>query len=565
MDIQELISRFRGHLEDLQTALDKSALSQDKEACFSIEDWLQVAIATYAETSGRAMDADSSTQGNSIEYLAFNEIVDSALRAMENGDSAEAFCNESYSGEQSLSDKEILALAKRFCKENGSSWEAVSKAIQSGNVDGLQKELAAFVAVLTDRKDSIQFMLEETTQSSGVDSLLIPWYPAILAAFCSTKAAVKCFIDKEIGKYFDRWHIGDSEERFPYALKGDNYLKYRSMSTAKGGVKEIWEDGHLEANLCAFEKNFFNLQNTARYVIHNNAFCQVNNGGYELIDKGKYGGASGGRLVKLSKTNTYLDMFKIPAWFIKEGDEYRETFDLQIYQAHNEDCNSRYGKGSPELMNYVVEEMRLAGYRIDKEFLRKCMLGIDCSGFVTRAIVYVMIELQIPVATQLLTLGNGYGRIKTNATTLRSKGRKVLFWYSYVSPDKKHFEKELIKDEPTKDYHLVFQPGDIIMEKKVNVNTNEIQDDGFHIWIIKAVSKDSIEILNSRALDSVGPISDIYHSLSEFVTTVKLKETTSEDGTETYRSRLEFARPMIFSDLSNLSKYYINYLSRVEV
>jgi hypothetical protein len=394
--------------------------------------------------------------------------------------------------------------------------------------------------------------LENANESSPSEAMLLQWYAAILASYCWTAEPVHTFIKNEISKYFDRWRIGDSEKHYPYVMNVDKYTKYR-MGTGKAK----WDN--LQEKIIAYEKEFLNEKEDLdekedpeskndRYILHEGKYRKVKSGNAESV--------------KLKGVDKRVNLKDINAWYIKEDDEYRATFDLQNYSATNGDSNTRCGKGSPEAMNYVVKKLMLDGNQIDIKFLQDFALGIDCSGFVTRAIASVMTTLQIPGPIQFETLGAGYGRLKTNATTLRSTGSDVLFSYTY----NKEFAGGSVKAEPKNDFQFTFQPGDIIMKKKFKVVGKKkiLQSGGFHIWIIEDASADSFVALDSTAADKKGPDRQVYSSLPKFTGEValgKVREKNEETGKyEDFEYKLEFARPKVFSDINELSRRYVSYL-----
>lgn len=565
MEKDTLIHSFRDRLEQLQTALDESSFSHGIGACLPIEEWLRSAIAAYAKIS----DPSAAVSVSDLVTGPFSDIVGKAIIAMEKGISAEAFYDSMSSGVLSATDSGILLLAQKFCQNQGSDWDSVTAAIISGIFAGLPAVLASFAGIIAGNASQITLALEKAHNASQAvsDSERQLWYATMFACYCYSEQAVRTFVADELGKYFDRWRIGGSKERFPYAMNTIRYTWYRNHPKGEnnhdpkleGGGKADWDK--LVKKLSLYDKEFFHYVNPTRYIVYNGQYCAVENGGYAKDGtKAGYSKDSSGEYVKLSGQKTYVPIKDIPVWYIKEGNEYKQTFDLQIYSDTNNDCNSRYGKGCPELMNFVASELKADGIAATKAYLAKFALGVDCSGFVSRAIVSVMISLQIPVPIQLETIGIGYGRLKTNATTLRDTGRDVLFSYDYLSKSKKAFKGGLIPKEPAGDFHRVFQPGDIIMKKTVKETKKGdlLVNDGFHIWIIKDASVNSFEVLQSTAAKKEGPRSDTYSSISGFTEKITLERT--EKKGETYRTMLEFARPKVFSNMTELAEYYVNYL-----
>jgi hypothetical protein len=108
--------------------------------------------------------------------------------------------------------------------------------------------------------------------------MLLHWCAAMLASYCWTAEPVHTFIKNEISKYFDRWRIEDTGKYFPYAMNKKKYTGYR-----EGEGKVEWDK--LEKKLKQHEKDFKKTQKTARYILHEGEYCEVNNDGYYEIQK----------------------------------------------------------------------------------------------------------------------------------------------------------------------------------------------------------------------------------------------------------------------------------------
>jgi hypothetical protein len=159
-----------------------------------------------------------------------------------------------------------------------------------------------------------------------------------------------------------------------------------------------------------------------------------------------------------------------------------------------------------------------------------------------------MTVLQIPGPIQFKTLGPAWGRLKTNATTLRSKGSDELFSYNYNVAG--NFVAGSVQEAPTKNFHFTFQPGDIIM--KMQKKGDEIKNDHFHIWIIEDASADSFVTLDSTSTGQKGPDRTEHRDFSQFT---KIAENGKKDNLV-----VTFARPKAFSDINELSRRYVSYL-----
>ena len=579
-----MIDSIREELPDLQKARDASELSEQSGLCSDIETWLRASLAAYAQVSG--IGGAWLPYEKSPSFAAFLRVTEQALKAMEKGESPEGFFNSIPGGEQSLTMSAILAVAGGFCRDRGADWSGVAAAIRTGKTEGLPGELRTLAAVLADRLPVMTDAAAAAGKSSPSEQSGAAWCAAIFAAYCRSPEALLAFISDRLGRYLERWRIPHSLDRFPYAMNTKRYTWYRehaqetevfpSDRSVKGGGKKAWEE-HWKKKLIAFDGEFFTHINADRYVMYEGKCCPVDPAGYTKKGDGSYVKSADGSLVRLSGRELYLDSARIDRWYLLDGDEFRETFDLQIYDWRNDDCNSRCGKGSPELMQYVVQRLREQGMPTDKATLARFALGIDCSGFVTRAIVSLMIELKIPLAKQLETIGPAYGRLKTNATTLRGKGRRVIFTYRYKNSSSKSFVCSRTNNTPPKkDYDQFLQPGDVVMLKRLEKGKGTILNDGFHIWIVKDVSSDSFTLMESRARNKTGPTAQSYASLEDFVKPIELAEGVSilkekkKDAAgkviETERkvnweSVLEFARPLIFADPAALSDSYIRFLT----
>lgn len=195
------------------------------------------------------------------------------------------------------------------------------------------------------------------------------------------------------------------------------------------------------------------------------------------------------------------------------------------------------------------------------KFLRYFGIGIDCSGYVSRSLSYVMCQFKMSPEEQRQTLGKDRLYVKTNATTLRawqesgSKRSCELLWAigssldkSYVTkaawkgcehlctessgpdeahPDDPHFlllpeKRQLPQSYDERQYKIIYnakdktkidkicrkiyaeeflkkiRPGDIVMYVPVQ-SPHRYNDNftSFHILIVHSVGKDSFETFDS--------------------------------------------------------------------
>ena len=568
MNIQSIIDGCHDKLYDLQTALDNSEMSQQNGVCYPVEKWLLAAIAAYAETTENKEEISPAITSSGFKQRAFEELTNKAIATIKNGRTAEDFYNGIASDGVSANSSEFTILAQSFCLEQNTNWSSVTSSIKNGDASSLSGDIKGYVSILINKKDEIYKAIEESPNSNSVsESELIKWCTSIIAGFCWSKEAILSFMNDRIGKYFNRWKIDNTDQYFPYAMNTERYTWYRNhalnednaKSSLKGGGKDAWKK--LVPKIKVYEDEYLSTINSDRYILHKGAYKKVESAGFKLDDK-TYKSSGDGSYVRLEDGKTYVNIKDIQSWFEKRGDSFYETFDFQVYTNIN-DANSQYGKGSPELMNHVARRLNAETEIKDKSKLALYGMGIDCSGFVSRAIVDLMITLHIPYQKQLAVIGPGYGRLKTNATTLRSGGSTELFYYRYSSKTVFSFVPGTVSSEPTGNLNEYLQPGDILMYKKMKVNSDNslsLVNDGFHILIIKNVSENSFEVLDSTAKDKKGPQSRTFSSLQDIKNARALSRTKSEGVT--YETVLSFARPKIFANLSELAPYYINYLKR---
>ena len=157
-----------------------------------------------------------------------------------------------------------------------------------------------------------------------------------------------------------------------------------------------------------------------------------------------------------------------------------------------------------------------------KNYLHDFSLGVDCSGYVSRALAFVMTNLMIEKEEQEKTLGalvKGDG-LRTNTHFLEEDGAKELFKCA-----EQKFSDDLVKK---------IQPGDFARN-------------GDHIKIISEVNTSSFtDHQSSSASSRVGVIETV---------------TTSSNYNKNYKKPYSFMRPIVFNDDKKLIEYFKNMLT----
>lgn len=549
MNLVELIEELRACSDRINTAFEQSDNpSGDKKT------WLMCVIAAMSKMPEyQDSNENSSDVPDGYRKRAFVSVVDSAIKAISGNKSPEEFYADSVIENHSASKDEIQTIAQSLSNYYGFTWNDISIAITNEDLSCIDGDMLIYVSSIVEKKGQIYQALENLESKNSIsESDIIPWCSAIIAVYCWTEEALKAFIADRLYRYCERWHIGDSKDYFPYFISRTSYTKLRDKSVVLQADskysknKEITWSG-LKDDLKKYDEEYLSGINTARYVFYGGEHRKVHPHCYRKEDGEYTTKHEDGPYILLDNPRQYVKHDEITSWYIKVGDEFIETFDMVALEL-NGDTNSRGGKGSPELMNFVANKLLESDSRMyNREFLDHFGLGIDCSGFVSRSLLDIMTCLQIPYPTQKTTLGPGYGRIKTNATTLKNAGCDYLFKY----------EKDVGENEENRISEL--NPGDIIMHKKF---VNEEEDDlGFHIMIVKDVCDDSIEYMESSASTKLGPTGP---RISKFSHTNEVRDRISLIKEGNVETRWFYARPKVFSNLSELIPFYINYLKRGE-
>lgn len=262
------------------------------------------------------------------------------------------------------------------------------------------------------------------------------------------------------------------------------------------------------------------------------------------------------------------------------------TYDLQKYYTDSTYANSQGGKGCPEMMQEVAKELlkrfealnngedssRLASlrdffakrynkvytankqqYRF-KDYLHDFGIGMDCSGYVSRALAFVMSEMMIPGHEQIKTLGPAYGRLKTNMSTLRENGHSTLVEKKVkrtISDDKKTHE---IRDVSN------IHPGDITVNSshiriicEVNKNSNffKVHESGSQGVKDSLRESERIGIIQTKVLDWVEKKPYTWEENNEIISSYTQKIKTGS---------FSIRRPSAFADPDKLREYFENML-----
>lgn len=277
-----------------------------------------------------------------------------------------------------------------------------------------------------------------------------------LVEFClNDKTAVLDYIEYLLKVFYDKWMLPDgSGDRFPYVIhptdtkprttdddiktkyqKVEDEIKkieqkssYSLYAKIKGDDSEITPISNYVKKEGIDEKKYNKLKEKEKkkYIEEQNEngilYHKTNNEGtHIIIDKTLY-----------ENTNENI------IYFTKDAENnYNETFNFQLYGSSNMDANSRFGKGAPDLMynvsSYLYNRLDSNEKKQFKKYLHNFGIGVDCSGYVSRALSFVMNKLQVPIGIQIRTLGPGYGRVKSNCTTLatncNTKENGVTYYY----------------------------------------------------------------------------------------------------------------------------------------
>ena len=549
MNLQDIIEALRACSDQIDSAL---VCSEDSQG--DIKEWLMCALALLSQNYDTNSDEDKDLLSNDPDgyrQKAFKKAISLTLDAIKNEKSIEAFFSEVSVGTKDYSLIGIKHLVESYLKYHKAEWKSVESAIKNENAESLSGYIKNFVVCLIDKKSDFISALEERHSSVSLsETEILDWCCVVFAVYNSTPEAVSSFISDALGRYFDRWKISGTNEYFPYSMDETSHVE--------GQTGDDWKN--LKKRIQELEEEYLQKIKVDRYVYYNGTPYKVGNTAYKYDESKNIKESSTGNLFKIGKSGKYLNTDnpdEVDSWYRKPDDsekKFEETFDVQHYSSTGTYSSIVGGKGSPDIINYVFSNLKKENKISGREDFVKYGLGIDCSGFVSRAIVDVMITLKVPVYKQFKTIGHGYGRLKTNASTLRSEGSELLFLYR---PDDSKSKK--LNEDPRPDYQDHLRPGDIIMRKEIIPDGDKYKETErpFHILIIKDVSEKSFEVWNSKSEDSEGPRSDIYSGIDDFLERQKYTLKKLKNGHELI---VDITRPNIFYDLNYLIPYYLEYL-----
>lgn len=256
-----------------------------------------------------------------------------------------------------------------------------------------------------------------------------------LVEFClKDQTAVLDYIEYLLKVYFDKWLLPDgSGDRFPYVINGSD--KDTGPRKNNNDVKKEWTEKALPL--------INNCEDDIKSALEYRRFVKDETGNYLDIDS--------------TDKQTKNKVSKLMKNVVEVYDNNKQaTFDLQLYRGGGADSDCQHGKGIHILNQSVAKKLLdnrfnildkekgknnksikatleeyfsckerypkaydANGYRF-KDYLHDLGIGVDCSGYVSRALAYIMFKLMIPGHLQIETLGSAYGRVKSNATTLDS-------------------------------------------------------------------------------------------------------------------------------------------------
>lgn len=376
----------------------------------------------------------------------------------------------------------------------------------------------------------------------------------------------------EIEKSYDndknKRTIKISDDSTAYIIS--RYFKYLTQSKydkEKNNINNKIENATNEDEKKKLQKklNQFiaNYKGPADYIIDDKTYKAVYLG---VEDDGDLFGVD-----KNNKKYYYQNERSDIKWFDKDG--INEEFDLQLYYGGSTSSNCQAGKGSPQMMQKVADKLldsyngtsdelkeefsktyatvysaNNKNYRF-KDYLHDLGIGMDCSGYVSRALAFIMTKLRVPGDVQMKTLGPGYGRLKSNATTLSSEKNSNLFLNTKSRP---RVEDPTIWEGYIKEIVPKIKPGDIEM---IGTTGN-----GFHIRIIYSVDEE-----NMCFIDQQSGTQNAYLELEQEKSSLRfgVEETvvSKDKNLGGYLNNYRFARPYVFNDPERLKGFFIEMLN----
>lgn len=470
---------------------------------------------------------------------------------------AQKFIDMYAKPENDIHDDDIDAIVKGFCNIYRTNWEELKNVVINGAQfeekepgEPLEKDLYIDQNISEFKKQDelrikkIEKAIEyiNKNESNNDDKEI----KQKIADYClNGKTAVLDYIEYLLKVFYDKWLLPDgSGKRFPYVINNkarftkDNLSYVRSQDQRSLGQGVAFTQKSLPNH---FKKSENALDENKDFIIATKYANKVkiekdSEGTFYLVDNSDY------FINYIKKTKDIKDIKKI--FNHKEDTNYKSSdYDYQLYKVG--DCKITQGKGAIERLNALSQKLLNEYNKLDdsskaklkesfnlfypskdyqfKDYLHDFSLGVDCSGYVSRALAFVMTNLMVEKEAQEETLGalvDGNG-LRTNTHFLEEEGgAKDLFKYA----SSQNFSNDVV----TK-----LQPGDFARN-------------GDHIKIISQVNTSSFTDHQSSSVSSrIGVIEIVI---------------TSDNYKDKYKDAYSFMRPKVFNDDQKLIEYFKNML-----
>lgn len=453
-------------------------------------------------------------------------------------------------------DEDTNAIVRGFFKIYKTDWEEFKNAVLNGGSFEEKKPDESFEKELYIDKNISEFKKQDELRIKEINKAVdyIKKNESIsndneikqkLVEFClNDKTATLDYIEYLLKVFYDKWLLPDgSGNRFPYVINNnarvtkDNLSYVRSQDQRSLGQGVAFTNDNLPKHFKSSEKS---LDENNNFIIASKYANRIKTektekGTFYLVDNSDY------FISYIKKIKAIKDIKKI--FNHKEDTNYKSNdYDYQLYKAG--DCDITQGKGAIERLNALSQKLLNEYNKLDnsskaklkesfnlfypseeylfKNYLHDFSLGVDCSGYVSRALAFVMTNLMIEKEEQEKTLGalvKGDG-LRTNTHFLEEDGAKELFKCA-----EQKFSDDLVKK---------IQPGDFARN-------------GDHIKIISEVNTSSFtDHQSSSASSRVGVIETV---------------TTSSNYNKNYKKPYSFMRPIVFNDDKKLIEYFKNMLT----
>ena len=453
-------------------------------------------------------------------------------------------------------DEDTNAIVRGFFEIYKTDWEEFKNAVLNGGSFEEKKPDESFEKELYIDKNISEFKKQDELRIKEINKAVdyIKKNESIsndneikqkLVEFClNDKTATLDYIEYLLKVFYDKWLLPDgSGNRFPYVINNnarvtkDNLSYVRSQDQRSLGQGVAFTNDNLPKHFKSSEKS---LDENNNFIIASKYANRIKTektekGTFYLVDNSDY------FISYIKKIKAIKDIKKI--FNHKEDTNYKSNdYDYQLYKAG--DCDITQGKGAIERLNALSQKLLNEYNKLDnsskaklkesfnlfypseeylfKNYLHDFSLGVDCSGYVSRALAFVMTNLMIEKEEQEKTLGalvKGDG-LRTNTHFLEEDGAKELFKCA-----EQKFSDDLVKK---------IQPGDFARN-------------GDHIKIISEVNTSSFtDHQSSSASSRVGVIETV---------------TTSSNYNKNYKKPYSFMRPIVFNDDKKLIEYFKNMLT----